>query len=188
MGLLEMTVRIDWTGASGSPGFNLWCLRSTTNDSIVGLCDRIRQFYNTGVAQIMAGAATVSFDGTLVPLDSDAQGQPLEGYDTWSIQGGGSGYFAPPSSQCVMDLQTAHYGRTGRGRKFFSPISTGSIDNNGQLTQAAHDRVMSTVPNLVAGGPGDGAIAVYSRKNRVAYDITGASVPLKLGVLRSRRD
>lgn len=70
------------------------------------------------------------------------------------------------------------------------PVINSICDTDGTLTAGARTGFATAANNLISAfAPGDeGAVVVWSPTDQLARDITGAHIPDKFAVLRSRRD
>lgn len=198
MALYEMPVDITWTGASGSPGAAVWHVRTTATvpggpqerDELADFSTWLQEFY-TGVAQLQPSGVTSRFQGQFIQVGvPNADRVVVSGITGWSVQSTGAGQYVPPANQMILQMKTARYGRSGRGRKFIGPIYRGVTQDNGTPTEAARAQLLSTANALIAhyDGAGNGAFIVYSQKLKLGFDWISAGVPNEFGVLRSRRD
>lgn len=93
----------------------------------------------------------------------------------------------PWANQAVINWRTNTYigGRELRGRTFV-PALTQAINNNGVLTTAGQIDLQAAADGLITDSAG--AFCIFSPTHLTESVVEQANVPLKIGVLRSRRD
>lgn len=191
MALYRYIVDLTWAG-SGSPGVNVWHMRTSEPEFILQdvqvLVDALETFYQ-GMAQFIPPSASMSGRGEIV---KDFDGAPtFEDVDGWSVSGGSSNAgYAPLSSAIVVGWKTNSATRAGRGRTFISPLSLGTVDTNGTPTAGTVSSMSTIAASLVTTSKGspNGAIGVWSASTNTFRDFVSSSVRDQFAVLRSRRD
>lgn len=179
-----------WTGASGSPGVNVFHAR-WDNDPLEGTLEQqvesLETFYQD-IAGIFPSAVTARWAGLAYGVGPD-EGTLFEG-EPWTVAGSGGTNFAPPADAMLVQWRTAAAGRSGRGRSFISPLNTGLIEANGTPTEEGRAVLADAAADLVSRSLEDlnGALGVWSRTDNVLRDFTASAVPNYFAVLRSRRD
>lgn len=191
MATFRYAVNLTWTGASGSPGVNVWHGRTTGglpgSSEISGLSDMIEEFY-TAIAGLYPGQVTITSPEFASGVGDDEGDQAS--VPAWSVAGTGAASFLPPASCMLVDWRTNSGGRRGRGRTFLGPLSDDTIENNGTPAEGGRTIVQLAADDLIESSDsfGNGAWGVYSRVDNVIRDFTSASCPNLFAVLRSRRD
>jgi hypothetical protein len=191
MGTFQIPVRLSWTGASGSPGANIWHGRNTgdfpDSTEVQGLVDIIQAFYDT-IKGIYTGSVDIDFDGEVTGVGADAG--DTETADTWHIDGGPTTDFLAPANCFLVNWKTSSGGRRGRGRTFLGPLNSGQNQGDGTPVEAGRTLVQGAVDTLVSasGDFANGALGVWSREDLQLRDFTSGAVPNFMAVLRSRRD
>lgn len=187
----RMTVNLTWTGASGSPGANVWHMRS---DQAVGpftdfddMSQAIKTFY-TSCQGLFPTALNIQMFGELQGVGDDTG--DIYSVDSWGLNGSGGVAFLPPANCMLVNWKAATGGRSGRGKTFLGPLVTGDNENNGTPDEARRTTVSDAAVALIAESEGllNGGIGVYSRTHNVFRDYVSADVPNFFAVLRTRRD
>lgn len=117
-------------------------------------------------------------------------GQPV---GSWSFpeaggdMNGNSGAPFAAVSGAIVHWTTGVFlgGRKIQGSTYLVPLTSDSFDTNGTIAPTVLDAIRSAASALAAD---PSTLSVYSRKNQAAVLVSGASVPDKAVVLRSRRD
>lgn len=192
MALLSVPVRLTWAG-SGSPGVNVWDVRTTggdpgPSDDLQAMTDALRVFYTDLMAgDIFPGGYTASYGGTATSV-----GESPEFFtsDTWSITESGPSDVAPPIAQMILTLRTSSATRRGRGRKFIGPVRPTIVQADGTPTTAALGILQTAGNTLLAESEefADGAIGVYSDVDGLFRDLVSVQARDYFASLRSRRD
>lgn len=192
MTLVRMPVDITWSGAEGSPGVNIWHLRSSGSADPFGddfdlTSEAIRDFY-TAIRTIYPTTVNISFVGELGGVGPDT-GDTYTATD-WGLDGSTGTNFLPPSQCLLVNWKANTGGRSGRGRTFLGPLSPNTLQENGSPTEAARTLVLDAANDLIStiSGLTDGAAGIWSPTDGVLRDFTSADVPNIFAVLRSRRD
>lgn len=191
MALMTHPVQIAWSYGTGSPGANVWHLRST--GSAIGgadaqsMSDIIKAFYQD-IAGYFPTGVTIDFLGTVTGLGDDLGDSAT--LTPWQVVGtGGTGRLSS-ALQLVVSWKSNTGGRKGRGRTFIGPLNSGLADGSGVPTSAGATDLQAAAEDLIEASDSfaNGAIVVYSKVDGLARDVTQATVARKFGVLRSRRD
>jgi hypothetical protein len=192
MATFRYAVRLDWTGASGSPGVNVFHGRTTgslppSGGDVDGLSSMMEDFY-TAIAGFYPGSCTIRSPEFASGIGDDEGDQTA--VVPWSVTGTGASEYLPPASCVLVDWKTSGPGRRGRGRTFLSPMSNDTIENNGTPSETTRTILGLAIADLVEASDsfGNGAWGVYSRAGSTFYDLTGGVTPNIYAVLRSRRD
>lgn len=89
---------------------------------------------------------------------------------------GTQGTGAPASICALVKLLTAERSRSGRGRIFFSPIDSGSVDTNGAISSGVQGDYMTNIAALQTALAGIESFAsglcVLSRATGIAHPVT----------------
>lgn len=192
MTLYQMTVDIS-SPVLGGQGVNIWHLRNTgpapdTASELNGLSELVHQFYES-IDACFHGDTLITFDGTMTEVGSD-EPSVFEGLDTWGTDGGTSVPNLPPANCIVAAWGTASATRRGHGRTFLGPLSRDCAEDNGTPVEAIRSLIVSAGQDLISASEGlaNGALGVYSTKDKVLRDFTSIKVANRFAVLRSRRD
>lgn len=190
MATLEIPVRLNWTGASGSPGASIWHFRSVGSDigqSSQNGVNAVMNFFND-IRSLFPTTWTASFDGTVYGVGDNRD-------DTYSatyapVTGTGSNDYLPPALAICVTMRGASRSRTALGRKFFSPLTASVAQDNGTPTETARGELQGAFENLLGFNEGEnnGAVGIYSKKTDTFFDMTRFTVPNEFATLRSRRD
>lgn len=191
MAIFRAAVDLDWGVASGSPGVNVWHMRTVvpggTDDEIEGLMSLVEDFY-TAIRGLYPIAVSISWDGTVQEVSPDpGNSRSLDG---WAMNGSASDTFLPPANCMLVNWRSGSGGRRGRGRSFIGPLTTATQEDNGTPDETDRETLRAAAAALVSASLTDlnGALGVYSRTDSLLRDFTSASVPNIYAVLRSRRD
>lgn len=191
MATYRMPVEITWTQASGSPGANIWHVRTTgsVGDSgeAQGLSDIVRDFY-TAIQGFFPSPVNISFNGEFQGVGDDTGSSAIT--TPWGIDGTADPEFLPPANCLLAAWGTSGGGRSGRGRTFIGPLGTGNAEDNGTPVEAARSELLAAMEDLIESSDSfaNGAVGIYSRTQDVFRDVVSAKVPNYFAVLRSRRD
>jgi hypothetical protein len=189
--IARVPIDITWSGATGSPGVNVWHSRWDGNlsgsEQMAGLLEDLQTFYS-GLANFYTTDTTVSFRGEIAGLGQDTGDSAT--YDEWTVTGTNTSGHAPPVDQVLISWQTGSGGRRGRGRTFLGPYGNGIVGDDGQLLPATQASIQGLVDTLVgeSDDTGNGAWGVYSRADDLVRDFRSGTVRRPISVLRSRRD
>lgn len=185
----RVPVELKWTGTSGSPGTNTWHISETddTGNPLGSRVDRLKDFY-TAIRNLFPTDYTWTFAGEAVGVAGDGNGE-LRQLDPWAVQGNsGSSAYLPPATQVCMTLKTASALRSGRGRIFLGPLGAGNMDGNGTPTQDCLNAIAEAADDLLAAGPLEAVVCVWSPTRSTSYDVQSVQLVDKFASLRSRRD
>lgn len=177
-------------------GVNTWHMREDAAfpiDSRAAVEDMmvwVSVFYE-GIKGVYTPDTVLSWDGEATEVGSEDP-KFHSGMTAWSKTGTGGSNAMPPADQMLVKWSTASASRSGKGRTFIGPLSEDNLQSNGtpeesnrSVIQGAADALISTSEAADAESQ---AIGIWSVKDGVLRDITGASVPNKFASLRSRRD
>lgn len=187
----RMPVNISWSGASGSPGVNVWHGRSVADVSadldFAALSGAVEDFYGA-LGSLIPAAVTFSFDGTWEGVGDDT-GTIWTGTG-WSVTGAQTGEFMPPADCLLVSWRAATGGRRGRGRTFVGPLHESCLQDNGSPEEAKRETLQGAADALIEFSDtfANGAMGVFSRVDNTFRDFITADVPNYFAVLRSRRD
>jgi hypothetical protein len=190
---VEIPIEIRWTGATGSPGANIWHARTDGNipdpsDPGVGdMLDALQAFY-TDIASAVPASAQFRFNGEVTGVG--ASSGDSQTYDAWVVQGSAPDQYLPPADAVLVSWKTGSGGRSGRGRTFLSPLNRDVAGGTGAVGATWLTLFQGAVDELVATSSGieNGALGVYSRTDNLFRDFTSGTVRPYFAVLRSRRD
>lgn len=191
MAVGRLGVDLTWSGASGSPGVNVWHARAVDvidpGGDFAGLAVIVRTFYEALTA-IMPSTMTAAFDGEVHGVGAD-EGTTWS-VAPWSVEGTGGADFMPPANCCIVSWKTNSGGRRGRGRTFIGPLTADATEGNGTPGEPVRDLIGAAADDLIESSDSfdNGALGVYSRTDSLLRDFTGRDVPNYFAVLRSRRD
>ncbi len=191
MAIARMPVNISWGYGTGSPGANIWHLRTTgdfpSDTEAQGLSEIVEGFYSA-LANLFHVSWRARFDGEISGLGTDTGA--TQTIDPWEVLGGQAGEVLPTSNQIVVGWRSSTGGRRGRGRTFLGPLHAGVLAADSLPTTDAIDDVQAAADALVSASTGftNGALGVYSRTDDLVRDFTSATVRREFAVLRTRRD
>ncbi len=187
----RLPVNITWSGASGSPGVNVWHARADSidqfNADFEDLSDILETFYGS-FGSLVPAAVTFSFDGVVEGVGDDTGSTWT--VPSWSVTGAQTGEFMPPADCLLISWRGATGGRSGRGRTFIGPLHESCLQDNGSPEEAKRAVLQGAADALISASSGfaNGALGIYSRAQDTFRDFVAADVPNYFAVLRSRRD
>lgn len=191
MPIARIPVNLTWTGATGSPGVNVWHARFDNGDPLSGdlsdVTDIIGQFYDA-IEGLFPSTYTITYDGEAQGVGAD-EGTTYQS-TPWTFQGEGAPAFLPPATAMFVNWRAFTGGRRGKGRTYLGPLTDLVTEGNGTPEEAYRAQVQAAANALVSASLGDlnGAVVIYSRTDGIARDVATADVPNMFAVLRSRRD
>lgn len=191
MVLARIPVDLTWTGATGSPGVNVWHGRFlgavAPFDDLEGLTTMLNTFYAT-IAPIFPATMSCTYAGVAYGVGANAEEEYTS--PAWTVEGDAGADFLAPALAMYVNWSTGSGGRNGRGRTFLGPLGVSSAEGNGTPAEGLRGTVQGAVDALVSASLTDanGALGVFSRVDGVLRDFTAGAVPNKFAVLRSRRD
>lgn len=191
MPTFRLPVDLEWSGASGSPGVNVWHARTddflAPFEDVEAVSEFIHQFYQ-GLVSLLPSTMTCSFAGEVQGVGA-AEGQSARP-PSWSVTGTAGTDFLPPSQCLLAQWRTDSGGRNGRGRTFIGPLSGESLQSNGSPDEGVRTQIETLQANLIESSDsfGNGAVGIWSRTEGIFRDLTAGSCPNYFAVLRSRRD
>jgi len=191
MPTFRIPVNIEWDGASGSPGVNVFHGRSDTDegtDETLGdLAGMLQSFYD-GIKGAFPSSLEFSFLGEATGVGDDT-GEAYSA-DPWTVTGTAGSSYLPPALTMLVAWRTAGAGRSARGRTFLGPISGGLTDNDGTPSASTIAAIQAEVDDLISNSTNyfNGALGIYSRTQNIFRDLVSGEVPNYFAVLRSRRD
>lgn len=191
MPTVRIPVELNWSGATGSPGVNIWHGRTDPGEvgevDIDGLSAMLNTFY-TGISNMYPAEVEIRFNGEAQGV-GDAEGDTFTG-TAWALLGTSGSGFAPMGTCMLVNWRSNTGGRRGRGRTFLGPACLASVQDNGTPVELLKSEVQADVNTLVSSSEAlaNGALGVYSRVENVFRDFASGDVPNKFGLLRSRRD
>lgn len=180
-----------WSGATGSPGVNIFHVRASASPlegDFADVLTNLQAFFHS-VAGFVPATLTYRFSGVITGVGPD-KGKAVT-TDTWSEVGRApSADYMPPAVAALVSWQTSVATRQGRGRTFLGPISIAYTDGNGRMGPVMAGGLQSAVDALVAASTGasNGAVGIWSPTAGVIRDITAGTVRRDFASIRSRRD
>lgn len=193
MTLYHFPVALSWSGP-GSPGVNMWDIRTTGDDpggtdvDLDAMSAAIEDFYvSLQTAEIFPAGYTASFDGLATTIGPDPV---FTASPSWTHTQGSGGGSAPQSAQGIVTIRTSSAGRSGRGRKFIGPVGSNTVAADGTPNTALVTALQNAADALLAESTGsaNGAVGVWSEAGQVFRDATALQARNYFAVLRSRRD
>ena len=179
-----------WTGVAGLPGYTRLSFNGALDEAAATACaNRVRAFFDN-IKGLLPPGVVISFSEVAQVFNAGGQ---LTGevavVPPPAVAATGTGAFAAPVGAVVQWITGVFInGRRVRGRTFLVPLASSAfaVDGTpGSTTLATIGGAANTLQNgvpalVIAGGIGEGG----------GYEVpvTGASVPDRAAVLRSRRD
>ena len=178
--------RTVFTGVAGAPWYNNLFFEGGTPEGAAYGPD-VAAFWDACASQMVTAVSWVT-EPTYTVIETDT-GLITDIGDWAGDSGVGllAGEALPWACQAVVNWRTNLYiaGRELRG-KTFVPALMQNANNNGVLLAASQADIQAAADGLIAGS--SGAFCVYSRTHLTEAIVESATVPTKIGVLRSRRD
>lgn len=188
-----------WTGVTGLPGVSTFYTLSVPTIS------RYKTFFDAIAAAFPPGIkVTTQATGNIIESTTGTlTGQWSGGTDVVSQMTGGTASYTSASGPYVRWItSTVLDGRIVKGRTFLTPVSISAYDAAGNINTNTVSVIQAAATALVSAHAQDlvlwhrprAARAATATKPAVAARpgghaiVTGAVVPTKVGVLRSRRD
>lgn len=188
-------VTATWTGFSGAPGYtNFFFADDADTTTANTMVTATLSFFNTLRSMFPTGV-TISVSPEVAQID-EASGT-LEGFvyaddPAFAVTGSGAGTYSAPTGAVVnWRTEQVNRGRRVRGRTFLVPLSGGSFQADGTISNTALADLRDAASDLITAAAGV-PLVVWSRPRNgaggVAAIVTSSSVPDMAAVLRSRRD
>lgn len=179
-----------WNGVGGLPGYSRFRFNGElTTAEATAAASRVRAFFNSILA-LLPAQVNITWDGVAQIYGVDQVQTGVVSYTPPAlVQGTSINTFSAPTGAVINWLTGFfHNGRQVRGRTFLVPLGGNAFQTDGTLATAAQGTIVSAAATLLGGGPplvvsGGGPPGEF-----IQVEITGASVPDKGAVLRSRRD
>lgn len=197
-----MRVKTTWSGISGAPGVTVMHFRdfdtteTPTQAQLLSVINKTATFF-AAVLPYISTTTKLTHEREVEILE-DTTGELLNAVTyTGTLDpqtGTANGPVAGPAG-AVVNWRTGSVrnGRRVRGRTFLVPLATSSYETDGTLLTSCQAALQAAATTL-ADNSGSGDLGVYARPTAVGatdgawFVATGASVPDKIAVLRSRRD
>ena len=178
--------RTVFTGVAGAPWYsNMYFQGGTPEGAAYG--PFVAAFWD-GCASSMVNDVSWTVEATYAQIDS-ATGNITDLGDWAGDTGVGLSTEEPLpwANQAIVNWHTSTYvaGRELRG-KTFVPALIQSANNNGVLHGTIQADILAAANALLDSA--NGAMTIWSRTHFQEHTVQSANVPLKIGVLRSRRD
>ena len=194
MALLRVKAR--WSGFNGAPGYSVFHFNDFGPDATYeaqGAANAVRTFFFAlnGVlptnCSIQVDSAVDEIDeatGKLVNIRSVSAPAVVTGMNTGS-------YAAPAGAMIHWLTGGVRNGRQVRGKTFLVPLAAVVFQSDGSLNSGHLGTLQTAAQALI--DDASSALMVYARPSDTlgagnAYAVTGARVPDKAVILRSRRD
>jgi len=178
--------RTVFTGVAGAPWYNnLYFEGGTPEGAAYG--EAVATFWDECASQMDSEVSWV-VEPTYTVIETDTG--LIQDIGDWAGDtgvGSVAGEALPWACQGIINWRTNLYiaGRELRG-KTFVPALQQNANNNGVLVGTAVADLLGAAENLISNS--NSAFCVYSRTHLTEAIVESAQVPLKIGVLRSRRD
>lgn len=178
-------------GTSGGPGINVFHARlepaGDEAELISNMSTRLRAFYEA-VKGLFPTQSSFRIREQVLNLDN----QEVLPAPLWTVTGTSTstaGYL-PVAAAICLNWRSSNVSRSGRGRTFLGPLSTGTKDTDGTPTLAALTTITTAGQTFADSwdGLGDGHAVIWSPTDGVGRDILSAYARDQYAVLRSRRD
>ena len=178
--------RTVFTGVAGAPWYNNLHFEGGTPEGATYGPD-VAAFWDACASQMDSEVSWV-IEPTYTVIETDT-GLITDIGDWAGDSGVGlvAGEALPWACQAIINWRTNLYiaGRELRG-KTFVPALQQNANNNGVLVSTAQTDIQGAADGLISDS--NGAFCIYSRTHLTESIVESAGVPLKIGVLRSRRD
>jgi hypothetical protein len=186
-------VQAVWSGLPGLPGVSTFYTMS------VPTLSRYKAFFDAIVGAFPASIkVTVAASGNIIDdATGTLTGQWSGGSAVTTQMAGGVSTYSPATGPYVRwTSSTVLDGRIVKGRTFLVPTSTNSYGSDGTIVSSTLTVLQNAASALVSSHAGD--LVLWHRPRKASAGVaarpgghavvTGATVPTKVGVLRSRRD
>lgn len=179
-----------WNGATGLPGYTRLKFAGYMDSAAAGAAaGRIRTFFDAIKAYIPAGVVISFSDVAQEYNDAGTLTGEVSYTAPANVNCLGSGSYSAASGAVVQWLTGLFVGgRRARGRTYLVPLVGTAFDTNGTLSSAFSSAATSAAGALLAGTPD---LVVHGGKppsGTWTASVTGAFVPDRGAMLRSRRD
>lgn len=191
MATWRVPIDLTWTGASGSPGVNVWHIRTTggpgPSDDLEEMTQALFAFYN-GIKAVFPNALSIRWAGEASGVGDDTGDTATS--PGWTVTGTGDTGFLPPANSLIASWRTSGGGRQGRGRTFLGPLGNGANEANGTPTEGTRTLIETAQADLIETSDSfaNGAVGIYSRVGGTFRDLISGTCPNMFAELRSRRD
>lgn len=190
MPIYRMPVNISYP-APGSPGVNIWHVSTgstATYEAAAVQMANVQDFY-TAIRDFYPTNVTLSWDGIATDVQT---GDQVAGAG-WSLIGSGGVAYLPLATALCVSWRTGTALRSGIGRTFLGPLSTGTMGTDGTPDTADLALARTASSALIAASIADRTeeglgLGVYSRTTQTLRPFVSARVRDQYAVLRSRRD
>lgn len=193
MAYTQLTFR--WNGFTGSPGYTrMKFLGELTQADANTAAANMRTFLAAALATFAPAGSSITCDSTVQLYDGSGlqTGELALTSIPSAIAPTGAGTYAGGAGAVVNWLTSAfHLGRKVRGRTFLVPLTGTAFQADGTLATAYQSTLQTAANNFAISSP---TPAVFSQKHvggstqSMIAVITGATVPDRTAILRSRRD
>jgi hypothetical protein len=193
MAYTQITFR--WNGFTGAPGYTrMKFLGNLTQADSNTAAANLRAFLSACLATYAPAGSSITCDTTVGLYDGAGvqDGELSLSSVPAAIGGTGAGAYAGGAGAVVNWLTGAfHLGRKVRGRTFLVPLTQAAFQADGTLSTAFQSAAQTAATTFATSNP---TPAVFSKKpfgsgfaTTIAV-ITGATIPDRTAILRSRRD
>jgi hypothetical protein len=193
MGYSQLTWR--WNGFTGAPGWVRMKFLGSLNVADANTAAANMRTWLTSISTLGPTGSSLSCDST-VGIFGDFGDQTGEISLTTipsAVTCTGTGAYAGGAGAVVNWLTSAfHAGRKVRGRSFLVPLTQGAFQTDGTLLGGVQTSLQAAAQALATSSP---TPVVFSKKGpaggpftNVTAVVTGATVPDRTAILRSRRD
>jgi hypothetical protein len=179
-----------WTGTSGLPGYSRMSFTGALTASEAGTAAGNWRTFFLGQQARIPSDITISFDGVAQVFSTDQVLVDEVAYTPPSpIVGSGTGDYASPVGMVVNWLTGSFTnGRRNRGRTFLVPLVGSVFDTDGSPDAASLTGVTASANTFANSTPRPVVVGGNELRGFWEAPMTGASVPDRAAVLRSRRD
>lgn len=179
-----------WNGLTGLPGYTRMSFSGSLDAAACATAaGRMRTFFDAMKAYIPSGGVITFSETAQVFTTGGVLTGELSYTPPAQVNGTGSGAYNGAGGGRVNWLTGAFLnGRRVRGRTYLVPQVSTAFDTNGTLSSGYISALTAAAAALVSGAP---ELVVISRLGPGSGSeslVTGASVPDRASVLRSRRD
>lgn len=194
-----------WTGVSGGPGYSTFYFNEPLWSAPAAQASvaAVRAFF-FGFVGAIPGGVTIQVQSAVGVVDVET-GDLVDEQNVNAVAAVVGGANAPRAAPAgaVVSWRTGMIikGRRLRGRTFLVPLASAAYDNDGSLTDSVLALIRGSANALAAPPSGDQrALGIWHRPKKPTKEnpdqpvvigafapVTGASVPDKAAVLRSRR-
>lgn len=187
---VHTTITATWLGIPGAPGYSKFRFSGNlSSGEATAAAGRVSTMFSS-IRGLLPATCSVNFAAVAQVFDFDSQLVSEVALDPppTAVLGQAVGNYSGATGAVINWVtSTIAQGRRVRGRTFIVPLAAG-FDTSGSLGATTITAIQGAAQTLAEGSPG--LVIVKRPPGAVVgeYGVTGASVPDRAAILRSRRD